>query len=74
MSWGVKDPGGHGRGDHIPVGGEQLVKMDSQGLGSHQCLDLSGQANPRRVSVPAALDGVSFSCCFLRDDRVIKWW
>lgn len=37
MSWGVKVPGGHGGGDHVPRREEQLVKMGSRGLGSHQC-------------------------------------
>ena len=79
MSLGVKVPGGHGGGDHVPGEGKQLVKVASGWPGPRLCLGPSQKGGLTKVSlsqaphpsVPAALRAPSFSGGFFRADGVV---
>ena len=79
MSLGVKVPGGHGGGDHVPGEGKQLVKVASGWPGPRLCLGPSQKGGLTKASlsqaphpsVPAALRAPSFSGGFFRADGVV---
>lgn len=79
MSLGVKVPGGHGGGDHVPGEGEQLVKVASGRPGPHLCLGPARKGGLTKASlsqaphpsVPAALRAPGFSGGLLGADGVV---
>lgn len=79
MSLGVKVPGGHGGGDHVPGEGEQLVKVASGWPGPRLCLGPARKGGLTKASlsqaphtsVPAALRAPGFSGGLLRADALV---
>ena len=79
MSLGVKVPGGHGGGDHVPGEGEQLVKVASGWPGPGLCLGPAQKGGLTKaslsqaphLSVPASLRALGFSGSLLRAHGVV---